>query len=205
MEFLLKNNSYIENYSYVIIGLIILLTSIKVLYKNQFDEFIALLKNGKYLIVYNKIDGKTNFFNTVFYLFFTTNLSLFCCILIELHGNTYTFYTKLIVFFTIINVSILSKFLLEKISFEILNLGNLFKILNFERSTYITLIYVVNDYGILTIYLLSAIVIISYMISLLTLVLNNQKTFLKHWFYFILYICAFEISPVLIGAFLITK
>jgi hypothetical protein len=216
MEFILRHTDYNETLTYLIIGSIILITLIKLTYHIQFNDFLGTLTNGKYFLLHNKGDKKKNIFNHLFYILFSTNLTVFSYI--SLHSlnlipqkDTYT----LVMCAIIINIYFIVKYLVEKIVFEILDLTVTFENLNFQRLTFInfiglillllniTILYITPNPSANHIYLYIVLLVFIYIISITIIALNNQKIFLKHWFYFILYLCALEISPFLIGAFLV--
>jgi len=188
---------------------------IKQLYSYQFDEFLNVLTNGKYFILHNKGDKKKNLFNSFFFLFFTINLSVF----IYTSLNNLGFSTKngiefFGIIFLFINIYFISKYLIEEIIFETLDLSSVFENYNFQKLTCINFISIFLFLtNLIFLYitpnpsqfwaLLSIGVFFSlYLISITIIILYNQKMFLKHWFYFILYLCALEIAPFLIGAVL---
>jgi len=189
---------------------------IKLIYNYQFDEFLGLLTNGKYFLLHNKGGKKQNFFNTLFYLFFAINISIFSYI----SSKTLKLFPEndnhvFIIIFSSINIFYISKYLIEKIIFEILELNSFFENYNFQKLTCINfislyllianiiLLYIIPNHSPFLIYLCTGVFFSLYLLSIATIVLYNQKIFLKHWFYFILYICALEIAPFLIGAILI--
>ena len=216
MEFLLRNTNYSETLTYLIIGSIVILTCIKLIYLNQFNEFLGTLTNGKYFLLHNKGGKKKNLFNTLFYIFFSINLTVFIYSTLSSLGilptkNTYT----LLICAIIINSYFIIRYLVEKILFEILDLNIAFNIFHFQRLTFINFIgllllsaniinlYITPNPNPFFLYFCIGLILSTYILSLLIIILYNQKIFLKHWFYFILYLCALEISPFLIGGVLI--
>jgi hypothetical protein len=216
MEFLLRNSSYNETLTYLIISSIIIITCVKLIYTIQFNDFIGALTNSKYFLLHNKGDKKSNLFNHLFYLFFTINLSVFLYVaLVSLDisppNNTYL----LIISFVITNIYFIIKYLIEKIIFEILDLNAAFENFNFQRLTFINFIgllllflnivilYISPNPTAFMTYIYLGVLFFTYTLSIIIIVLYNQKIILKHWFYFILYLCALEISPFLIGGVLV--
>lgn len=216
MEFLLRNIENKEFFTYLILGALAVLTSTKLIYQNQFNEFIALLKNGKYLILHNKKTTKATFFNSLFYLFFTINFTLFSFLILQ-HVDKHSIQLSFLNLFVMINVFFLSKYLIEKIVFETLDLNAFFEGLNFQKLTYINVnslflfilniifLYIIPNPSNSSLYISLGLIISLYLISIGLIIIFNRDLFLKYWFYFILYLCAFEISPILIGGFLLTK
>ncbi|MGB0897214.1 MAG: DUF4271 domain-containing protein [Flavobacteriaceae bacterium] len=216
MDYLLRNITYNETLTYFIVGSIVAITCIKLIYHIQFNDFLGTLTNGKYFLLHNKGDKKKTIFNHLFYIFFVINLTVFAyTCLTTLHIITANSVTELISCTIAINVFFIAKYLIEKIIFDILDLSTFYSYVNFQRLTFINfigilllilnfcLLYIIPNPSTIFIYTSIGIVAFSYILSIIIIILNNQKTVLKHWFYFILYLCALEISPFLIGAVLI--
>jgi len=216
MEFLLRNIEYNEYLTYLILGAIFVVMCIKSIYNYQFDEFLGILTNGKYFLLHNKGGKKQNFFNSLFYLFFAINIAVFSSISLKTlkllpENSNHVF----IITFSSINIFYISRYLIEKIIFEILDLNSFFENYNFQKLTCINfisiflfitnivLLYITPNHSPFWIHLNTIIFFSLYTLSIAIIALYNQKMFLKHWFYFILYICALEIAPFLIGAILI--
>lgn len=216
MDFLLRNIENNEYLTYLILGALLVVMLIKQLYSIQFEDFLGVLTNGKYFLLHNKNDKKKNFFNSLFYIFFAINISLFSYLTlgsIKLFSDSNS--TKLSTIFIVVNVYFISKFLIEKIIFEVLDLNSVFENYNFQKLTSInfislflfltniTLLYITPNPEVFWVYFSIGVFIFIYLLSITIIILYNQKIFLKYWFYFILYICALEIAPFLIGAILI--
>jgi len=216
MDFLLRNIEYNEYLTHLLLGSLLVIMYLKKIYSYQFEEFLSVLTNGKYFILHNKGDKKKNLFNSLFYLFFAINISLFIYITLKhldyFPNPSIGFF---IIIFIFINSYFISKYLIEKIIFEILDLNSIFENYNFQKLTCINFIslflflaniiflYIIPNPSAFLIYLSIGILFLFYLISITIIILYNQKIFLKHWFYFILYLCALEIAPFLIGAVLI--
>jgi len=216
MEFLLRNIENNDYLTYLVLGSLLVIMRIKQLYNYQFEDFLGVLTNGKYFLSHNKKDKKQNFFNSLFYIFFAINMSLFSYLSLSSlklspKNNLANFSTIII----LINVYFISKYLIEKIILETLNLTAVFENYNFQKLTCINfislflffvnliLLYIIPNPDIIWIYLSIGLFVSLYVLSITIIILYNQKTFLKYWFYFILYLCALEIAPFLIGAVLI--
>jgi len=216
MEFLLRNIENNEHLTYLVLGSLFVIMCIKHLYNFQFEDFLGVLTNGKYFLLHNKKDKKRNFFNRLFYVFFAINLSLFSYLALRslklLAQNNFANFSAI---FILVNVYFISKYLIEKIIFETLNINTVFENYNFQKLTCINfislflfltniiLLYITPNPDLFWIYLVIGLFLSLYLLSITIIILYNQKTFLKYWFYFILYICALEIAPILIGAVLI--
>ncbi len=216
MEFLLRDINYNETLTYLIIGSLLIITCIKLTYHIQFNDFLGKLTNGKYFLLHNKGEKKKNVFNLLFYVFFSINFTVFSYVSLSslnlLPNNSFSTLAVCAIF---INLFFTAKYLIEKIIFEVLDLKSVFNNLNFQRITFINfigilllflnfiIIYVSPNPSHFFIYSCIGLLFFTYILSIIIIILYNQKAVLKHWFYFILYLCALEISPFLIGAVLI--
>ena len=215
MEFLLRNTDGSPELTLIMLGSFAILVVLKLLHQYQFEELIALVNNGKYLLLFNKRDRKLSFFNPLFYVFAVINLSVLFYLTIARLPFISVENPILIYIINILNIYFVAKYLIEKIVFETLDLTAFFEHFNFQRTTYnnlisliifainILLIYIFPTPGTNLIYLCLAIVGLLYIINLVFLVISHLNYFLKYWFYFILYLCIFEISPILLGVFLL--
>ena len=216
MEFLLRNIEYSEHLTYLILGSLLVIMCLKQIYSYQFEEFLSVLTNGKYFILHNKGDKKNNLFNSLFYIFFAINISVFIYIALKsLKFDLKNSIELFAIIFIFINGYFISKYLIEKIIFEALDLNSVFENYNFQKLTCINFIslfifltnivflYISSSPSEVWIHTSIGVFFSLYLISVTIIILYNQKMFLKHWFYFILYLCALEIAPFLIGAVLI--
>jgi len=215
MEFLLRNIENNEYLTYLVLGSLFVIMCIKLIYNNQFEDFLGVLTNSKYLLLHNKKDKKRSLFNSLFYIFFAINISVYSYLtLSSLKLLTKSNLANFSIIFIFVNVYFISKYLIEKIIFETLSLNTVFENYNFQKLTSINfislflffaniiLLYIVPNPSAFWTYLGIGLFVSLYLLSITIIILYNQKLFLKYWFYFILYICALEIAPVLIGAVL---
>ncbi len=216
MDFLLRNIKYNEYLTYLLLGSLLIIIYLKQIYSYQFEEFLSASTNGKYFILHNKKNKKKNLFNSLFYLFFAINISIFIYLILTSLGLSPENGIELFgIIFLFINSYFISKYLIEKIIFETLDINSVFENYNFQKLTCINFIslflflantiflYISPNPSEFWVYTSIGIFLSLYLISITIIILYNQKIFLKHWFYFILYLCALEIAPFLIGAVLI--
>jgi len=112
--------------------------------------------------------------------------------------------------FLLLSIFLLSKYFIEKMAGDLFEIDPLInKYLFFKQgilswiSLFILfpfglLIYFQNIDHTLSVTLVIALVTVLYIVKLLSYALSYQKHILAYWFYFILYLCAFEIAPYLI-------
>ena len=201
---------------------ILLLSSIllpvlaKRFFYSRFLNFIILPFNNKYIFMYNKKEKLVNWFHMFFTFFQIINFSLF----IFLAGNIVlsTAQKSELFIYPVILAGILG-FIFLKV---VLQLGNgfifgsnktvselIFKKLSYLNYTGIImfmanliLAYVAND-SLLVVFAAIFLILTINIIGWVTLLRNHQKFITGYFFYFILYLCALEISPIIIiGSYL---
>ena len=188
----------------------------KGLFYNRFLNFIILPFNNKYVFMYNKKDKLGNWFHVFFTIFQLINFSLFVYLGRNVLSNVP--YDNDPIFFLYVTGAVLLYFILK----TVLQLGNGFifgssKVLSeivFKKLSYLNysglimflanviLSFVVNDSEIVVYAAILLILSINIM-GWSTALQNHQKFIASHFFYFILYLCALEIAPlVIIGNYL---
>lgn len=192
------------------------LTLGKYFYYVKFVNFAILPFNDKYVLLYNKKGQLLNWFHTLLTIFQIINLSLFIYLAMNTFGysavdNNFAVYFKIL---GVVALFELAKIIVQSIIAYVFNVKDLITGLIFNKTSYLNyssllvfvanvlLIYVVKDskpifYG--TFFLI--ILIIG--IGAIKLLKNYQKALFPYFVYFILYLCALEIAPlVLIGSYL---
>ena len=189
----------------------------KSIFENRFNEFMQLLFSNKYIKIYR--DGSHLKSGFILFLFLVQIISIALFIQLSLTVFGYGSKTDWVLFIQITTgllFFILSKFLIEKIvavAFEIEEFVDQFNVLKVSYRTYIGLFLLPID--IILFYYTSisrnillviiAIVLISNTITYLISIKNYQKLIFGKLFYFILYLCTFEIAPYYFVYFLFTK
>ncbi len=213
-------NRVIENKDWATIVFIVgfvLIVIAKTRFENRFNDFIRLLISDKYLKIYRESNHLMTGFNVI--LFIVNIISLTFFIQLLLHHYKFGLKSNVVLFFQIfilLIVFILSKFIIEKIIAIIFNIEEIMEQYNLQKvnyRTYIGLLLLpisaILYYNNLTInhlfyWLIVILLIINLTIYIVSL-RNYQKLIFGHFFYFILYLCAFEIAPYYFIYYLITK
>ena len=219
MEPILRNPNTADWISLIILASILLMVFAKNTFYGRFLNFIILPFNNKYIFMYNKKDRLFNWFHIFLTLFQLLNFSLFIYLasnILFASGEKYdimrygsillglTLFWGFKVFFQLGNgfifnsKNIISEIVFKKLSY--LNysgiamlLINLLLHFVFRGSKTIVII------GILVIFLINA-------IGWITILRNHQKFIAGNFVYFILYLCALEIAPIIIiGGYLIER
>jgi len=189
----------------------------KLAFFNRFNDFVALIGNSKYLKIYSKDQKFIDLFDGILFANLIVSLSLFIVIITGHSSNTASNNTELLVkLVTGISLLFLIKTLLERLLGSLFEIDNLMDTYLFQKTSYKNYIGIVlipiNALLLYTVapskpivYAVILLLIAIHVIGLIITFKNHQKLILNNLFYFILYLCALEISPYLILYFLITK
>lgn len=200
----------------LIFGSLLFVLLAKSLFYSRFLNFIILPFNNKYIFMYNKKERLFNWFQVLLTLFQIINTSLFIFLLwqifMDAEGNKSPFLYPLILagFFLFITLKValqlgngfvfgsyrtISDLIFKKLSY--LNYGG---IVLFLANVLLTYIFIDDKTVALVAVFLFLIV---NLIGWITVIKNSQKLITDYFFYFILYLCALEIAPlILMGSFL---
>ncbi|NQY06957.1 MAG: DUF4271 domain-containing protein [Flavobacteriaceae bacterium] len=206
MEFILKNISHNDLVTSLLLGCLTLIVVAKLFFENRFQDFFELLKNGKYLVIYGKESHNFDLFNSIFFLVQLITLSLFYTLFLSDSPNflnTWVFAIISIFGFVII------KYFFEKIMVNILQIDKIYDHFIFQKITFRNLIgvllfflviifYWMIDPGTTVIMISVGLIVLIYIITALLTYKNHLSIILNNLFYFILYLCAFEISPYIL-------
>ena len=186
----------------------------KELFYNRFLNFIILPFNNKYVFLYNKKGRLLSGFHLAFSLFQVLNIALFAILAARTWGQEASWGDSAA--FAVILGGLLA-FTLLKIGMQLVT-GYLFEreklihSLIFKKISYLNYsTLALFGSNLLLAYLLpqsKTIVVIGILVALLvniigwiTILKMHQKYLSSHFFYFILYLCALEIAPLVIISF----
>ncbi len=216
MEPILRTSSSVDWITILIFSSVLFVVVAKRLFYSRFLNFIILPFNNKYIFMYNKKDKLMNWFHVFLTIFQVINFALFIYlarnILLDNSPDTFPLMFPIILGFLLL-------FLILKV---FLQLGNGFifgsnKIISeliFKKLSYLNysgvIMFVSNV--VLSFVLVGSKFVVYAAICLILLVnamgwaaalRNHQKFIANNFFYFILYLCALEIAPlVIIGSYL---
>ncbi|MDE3742994.1 DUF4271 domain-containing protein [Maribacter polysaccharolyticus] len=182
----------------------------------RFLNFIILPFNNKYIFMYNKKEKLVNWFNLFWGMFLIINFSIFIYLILHIFSATDSV-SRSLPFLWIIGAIILYLFL--KLGMQLGN-GYIFGVQNmitdvvFKKLSYfnysgmimfmanIIITYILID-SKPVVYTTIFLIIVVNLIGWVTILRNYQNLISSHFFYFILYLCALEIAPlILIGSYL---
>ncbi len=199
-----------EWYTILIVTSITLIAIVKVMHTSRFSDFLMLIGNSKYLKIHSREQKFFEIFDGVLFLNLIISTSLFLLLIIGNQSNAQNidmmFFLKLIIG---IGGAFLIKILLERLLGSLFEIDELIDSYLFQKISYrnyiglilipinILLIYTLSP-SKTVIYIIIAILLFINLIGIITTIRNHQKLLINNLFYFILYLCALEISPYII-------
>jgi hypothetical protein len=200
----------IENLEWITIILVscfCLLAILKVVHPKRFGEFILLPMSNKYFLVQGKNDLLTHPFNVILFIIQIANVSLLIYLIVKPpENNSFIFYVYIVLFYS---VFMIVKMLLEKIVGTLFSIETLINKYLYHKLTYLNLfsllLFILNIFIFYLIEPSKSIIIIiglSFFVLNLIYIIYSYKKYRSlifgNFFYFILYLCALEISPLLL-------
>tara|TARA_R110000796_G_scaffold250788_4_gene380676 strand:- start:29624 stop:30283 length:660 start_codon:yes stop_codon:yes gene_type:complete len=212
-ESLLRTIEDIDWITIILFCSVIAIVFAKSFFYVRFNNFIILPFNNKYIFMYNKKDKLSHWFNIFLSIFQLLNFGLFIYLANTIFYDStnekspfmfYTFVGLLLLFFII-------KIFLHLTNAFVFNISEIISEFLFKNITYlnysgfimfianILLTYVLRD-SKTVVYVSAFLIILINVIGWVIVIRNYQKLITNNFFYFILYLCALEITPlVLIG------
>ena len=192
-------------------GIFVLLGITRFLYPRRFDEFLLLPVSDKYFKLQGKGYEAKHPFNVFLFAIQVLSFSMFLYLIAatyrpELAKENQWLFVQITTGF---GAFILIKFISEKIIAYIMDMEALIDGYLYEKLNYMSLIslvvFVANIVFILAIkpakiviLSVSIGVLVLYLIALISSFKRNWQSIMKHFSYFILYLCALEIAPYVI-------
>ncbi|NNJ89350.1 MAG: DUF4271 domain-containing protein [Eudoraea sp.] len=211
MEPVLREIGKVDWITLIIFSSVIFLVLAKSLFYSRFLNFMILPFNNKYIFLYNKKDRLMNWFHIFFTAFQLLNLSLFLYLAVTIYKPNevlpspllFALILGLVFLFLFIkiliqlgnstifnNQSVIAEILFKKISY--LNYSSLAMFLANVLLTYVFI-------GSKTVVILGSVLIfLILIIGWATIIKTHLKFLTNYFFYFILYLCALEIAPIII-------
>lgn len=197
--------------TYLLLGCFVLYALAKYYYPKRFHEFSLLPLTNQYFFVHGKNDELNHPFNMILFVAQIICVSIFIFLLFQVFNpikvaqNEWLF----IQICTAYSMFVLVKFSLEKIVANIFSMDivinnylyqklsyrNFLGILFFVGNLFFLYIYPPTPMGML---LFGGFAMLLNAIALLYSYKKNGKLIFRNFFYFILYLCALEISPYII-------
>lgn len=195
----------------LLVGCLVLLALARQLFPRRFEEFILLPVTNKYFLVQGKDNEITHPFNLMLFGVQIISISLFIYLVFQQLRPEIT-QTQPWLFVQISTgyaVLVGAKYCVEKIIGVVFSMESLLNSYLYQKLSYrnvIGLLFLVLNTIFFFIFtptpslLLGcvAVVVVVNCIALFSSYKSNRNLLIRHFFYFILYLCALEISPYLI-------
>ena len=195
----------------------VLIAITKTAFETRFSEFLRILVSDKYIKVYKDTSHLMSGFTVLLFIVQLISFSFFMQLVLNYFG--YVSKTDWVIFlriFTFFGICVLSKFLIEKIVATIFNIEEFAEQFNLQKVSYRTFIGLIllpiniylfynNIPSNIVIYCIIAVILTINLFSYLVSLKIYQNLFIGKLFYFILYLCTFEIAPYYFIYYLFTK
>jgi hypothetical protein len=194
----------------IILSLLFLAISKRFFY-SRFLNFMILPFNNKYIFMYIKKDRLFNSFQVFFTLFQLFNFALFIyqgSVVLTDASINHSLLTYLVIL-GILLLYYLAKIMVQMGSGYVFNNSRVISELIFKKLSYLNysglvmlvanciLAYISQD-SKLVVYAAIFLILLINVMGWITLVKNHQKLITNYFFYFILYLCALEIAPLVL-------
>jgi len=195
----------------VLVGIFAILSITRYLYPKRFHEFLSLPLTDKFFKLRGKSSEIKHLFNVLLFVVQVLSISLFIYIYLSITDPSLVEENRwlIIQIGTGYTVFVLVKFLSEKIIAYIFNIEGTINRYLYEKLSYASLISLLvligNVVFVFTInptknVLITFATVMAglYIVSLISSFKRNWVIILRHFFYFILYLCTLEIVPYII-------
>ncbi|SEH82260.1 protein of unknown function [Paenimyroides aquimaris] len=182
----------------------------RITFPNRFDDFVRLAVSNKYLSTYRDSNNMKSGFTISMFFVQMISLSLFVHYIVSLTGysqlSDFTVYLRIL---SILMFFVLVKYFIEKIiavCFNMEDFAEQYNLVKVSYRSYLGLLFfpliAILFYNRFTfdffIWIVLGLFLMFNAILFVLLLKNYQKTFSRFLFYFILYLCTFEIAPYII-------
>ncbi len=200
----------------IILLVLVLLVLARKMFPYRFEDFTSLITSGKFLVIKSK-EYKAMFgFNVIMLISHILSISVFLYVLyryfIGIENNSGVILLRII---TAYSFFVLLKITVEKIIANVFDIDETIDTYLYQKHTYrnfislflfpvsIILVYSQNPQP-WVFYTIAALYLITIIFSYSRVIQKNMNIATRNWFYFILYLCALEITPYIILYKLIT-
>lgn len=193
--------------TFILVGCMILVTVLRVVYPKRFDDFIKLPISNNYFLTKGKFEELKHPFSVLFFLIQVLTLSLFIFLFFLEKGElSATIFIKItLASFTFILIKTCIEKLIGSI-FDIETIINNYIFTKLSYRNFISLFLIVLNFifyfsvkpTMLLLFIFSGFIVLLNLFILFINYKNYRSLIFSNFFYFLLYICALEISPYLI-------
>lgn len=194
--------------SLLIVGSLILISAAKWVQGVRFNDFVQLIFTNKYFFLYEKGNKVFSAFNMLLFANQVLVVSVFIFLLLthfskEITMSNYLVFLRIVGFYTLF---IALKFYLEKAIAHLFSIDKeidryLYQKLSYRNliSLFLLIVNMLFLYALkpntLLFYLVILVLVVSNVLALIYSYKTHEKQIRSNIFYFILYLCALEISP----------
>ncbi|QIE59506.1 DUF4271 domain-containing protein [Rasiella rasia] len=210
MEYAVRTFENLNWVTLVLVGCLLCYTLAKYLYPKRFQEFTLLPVTNKYFLLLGKGDEIRHPFNILLFVPQVALVSLF--MFLVLRATNQNIAQPKLLFLqicTLYAVFVLSKFVIEKLIGVIFNLEGVINKYLYQKLSYRNLLsillfagnlvfFYVYDPPLSVLFVFIGLVVLLNGISLFYSYKTNSHLIFNQLFYFIVYLCALEISPYII-------
>ncbi|MFI1745069.1 DUF4271 domain-containing protein [Thalassobellus sediminis] len=193
----------------ILLGIVIIAVA-KLVAPKRFEDFLFVIGDFKYLKIYSREQKFFDTFDALLFINLIISLSIFGFILYQHTTGVKNIDANLIFKLTIgIGSFILIKVLLERLIGSLFEIDKLIDAYLFQKISYknylglillplnaLLLFSFKNSLNL--VYIIIILILIVNIIGLITSFKSNESLIKNNFFYFILYLCALEISPYII-------
>lgn len=203
-------NRIIESVDWVtliMVGCIVVIAILKVIYPKRFEDFIRLPVSNNYFLAKGKSEELRHPFSILLFLIQLISISLFAYLFFLEKGKA-----TVLLFFQILSavfIFIIVKTSIEKMIGAVFSIKNVIDQYIYEKLTYrnfISLLLIIANLifyfsvkpDLNTLLIFTGILFLINILFLFYSYKNYRSLIFSNFFYFLLYLCALEISPYLI-------
>lgn len=189
------------------VGCIVILAVLKIIYPKRFEDFIKLPVSNNYFLAKGKSDRLRHPFSILLFGIQLISISLFTYLFFLIKGNSNSM--LFIQILSAVFVFIIVKVSIEKMIGAIFSIDNVIDQYVYEKLTYrnfLSLLLIAANFifyfsikpDLPTLVIFTGIVFLLNMFILYYSYKNYRSLIFSNFFYFLLYLCALEISPYVI-------
>lgn len=199
-----------ETFTILLMLCLFLVTVSKLLFSNRFSSFLELTTNFKYIRAYSKNQGFFDFFDALLFCNLVAGITIFSYLGFNyFSSSTIDVNNFLFKFGFVIAIVILIKVLIERLTSSYLDVEDIIANYLFYKISYrnfIGLLLIPINFIVVfgipinqtLIFICLGILFLINSIGIFSFVREHQNQLIPNIFYFILYLCALEISPYII-------
>ena len=207
MQYTYRTIESLDWVTLILVGCIVIITILKVIYPKRFEDFIKLPVSNNYFLAKGKSEELRHPFSIVLFLIQIISISLLAYLFFIEKGKV-----DILLFIQILTavfVFIILKASIEKMIGVIFSMENVIDQYIYEKLTYrnfLSLILIAANFifyfsvkpDLSSLLIFTGIIFLLNMFILYNSYKNNRSLIFSNFFYFLLYLCALEISPYLI-------